>query len=307
MPAWRALMDQHACPIVSITGPDGMGMVMMGSPTVLIDFMMACRLGDIVVEIPGLAMGPMNPIIMGCPTVMIGEAGAPSPPGAVGMGGVAAGLAVSGASQLQANASAYSSPNSQPSAAAMKPVSPEKANALFREMASKADSIPFDYPTDCCYSRAHTMCHDMQSEGVACGKVWNYQNPGPPGGPALRVKTPNSSTGGVAWGYHVAPIVNVQGSDGAVRPMVIDPSMFDHPVSVDEWKAAQNAPNSVTQYTDSAPYYRGIDGANREDDPSYSEAKTQMEVHMNDRDQQDPEFVKQLKERREARVKANSN
>ena len=67
MPAWRAMIDQHACPLVSITGPDGVGMVMMGSPTVLIDYMMACRMGDIVVEVPGLAMGPMNPIIMGCP------------------------------------------------------------------------------------------------------------------------------------------------------------------------------------------------------------------------------------------------
>lgn len=72
MPAWRALIDQHACPLVSISGADGVGMVMMGSTTVLIDFMQACRLGDIVVEVPGLAMGPMNPIIMGAPTVIIG-------------------------------------------------------------------------------------------------------------------------------------------------------------------------------------------------------------------------------------------
>lgn len=82
MPAWRAMIDQHACPAVSITGPDGVGMVMMGSPTVLIDHMMACRMGDIVVEVPGLAMGPMNPIVMGCPTVIIGEVGMGSPSGA---------------------------------------------------------------------------------------------------------------------------------------------------------------------------------------------------------------------------------
>ena len=75
MPAWRAMIDQHACPAVSISGADGMGMVMMGSPTVLINNMMACRLGDIVVEIPGLAMGPANPIIMGEMTVMIGIPG----------------------------------------------------------------------------------------------------------------------------------------------------------------------------------------------------------------------------------------
>jgi len=79
LPAWRAMMDQHACPMVNITGPDGVGMVMLGSPTVLINFMMACRMGDIVMEIPGLALGPVNPIIMGCPTVMIGEVGMGSP------------------------------------------------------------------------------------------------------------------------------------------------------------------------------------------------------------------------------------
>ncbi len=72
MPAWRALMDQHACPLVSISGADGVGMVMMGSPTVLINGMMACRQLDVVVEVPGLAMGPMNPILLGCPTVIIG-------------------------------------------------------------------------------------------------------------------------------------------------------------------------------------------------------------------------------------------
>jgi hypothetical protein len=79
LPAWRAMIDQHACPMVSISGADGVGMVMMGSPTVLIDFMMATRAMDIVMEIPGLAMGPANPIIMGEPTVMIGEVGMGSP------------------------------------------------------------------------------------------------------------------------------------------------------------------------------------------------------------------------------------
>jgi uncharacterized Zn-binding protein involved in type VI secretion len=69
------MIDQHACPAVSVSGADGVGMVMMGSPTVLINNMMACRLGDIVVEIPGLAMGPADPIVMGEMTVMIGIPG----------------------------------------------------------------------------------------------------------------------------------------------------------------------------------------------------------------------------------------
>jgi uncharacterized Zn-binding protein involved in type VI secretion len=72
LPAWRAIIDLHACPAVSVSGADGVGSVLMGSPTVFINGQMACRLGDIVVEVPGLAMGPANPIIMGCPTVIIG-------------------------------------------------------------------------------------------------------------------------------------------------------------------------------------------------------------------------------------------
>jgi hypothetical protein len=75
-PAWRAQIDQHACPAVSITGADGVGSVMMGSPTVMINGMMACRMGDIVIEKPGLAMGPANPILMGCMTVIIGNGAA---------------------------------------------------------------------------------------------------------------------------------------------------------------------------------------------------------------------------------------
>ena len=62
LPAWRAVMDQHACPVVSIAGADGVGSVIMGSPTVFINNMMACRMGDIIVEKPGLALGPANPL-----------------------------------------------------------------------------------------------------------------------------------------------------------------------------------------------------------------------------------------------------
>jgi len=72
LPAWRTMIDQHACPLVSVSGADGVGSVMIGSLTVMIDYQMACRIGDIVIEKPGLAMGPMNPIVMGEMTVIIG-------------------------------------------------------------------------------------------------------------------------------------------------------------------------------------------------------------------------------------------
>jgi len=75
LPAWRTIVDQHVCPAASISGADGVGSVIVGSPTVFINTQMACRIQDIVVEKPGSAMGPVNPIAMGCPTVLIGEVG----------------------------------------------------------------------------------------------------------------------------------------------------------------------------------------------------------------------------------------
>jgi uncharacterized Zn-binding protein involved in type VI secretion len=75
LPAWRTIIDQHACPGASISGADGVGSVVVGSPTVFINNQMACRIQDIVVEKPGLAMGPVNPIAVGFPTVLIGEEG----------------------------------------------------------------------------------------------------------------------------------------------------------------------------------------------------------------------------------------
>ena len=79
LPAWRTIIDQHACPAASISGADGIGSVIVGGPTVWINNQMACRIQDIVVEKPGLAMGPVNPIAVGFPTVLIGETGGGSP------------------------------------------------------------------------------------------------------------------------------------------------------------------------------------------------------------------------------------
>ena len=73
LPAWRTIVDQHACPASSISGSDGVGFVIKASSTVKINNQFACRIQDVVVEKPGSAMGPNNPIVMGCPTVLIGD------------------------------------------------------------------------------------------------------------------------------------------------------------------------------------------------------------------------------------------
>jgi uncharacterized Zn-binding protein involved in type VI secretion len=62
--------DQHLCPLET-PEPHGIGMVIDGSPTVLINDLPACRMFDTVMEIGG---GP-DPIVMGCVSVLIGGIG----------------------------------------------------------------------------------------------------------------------------------------------------------------------------------------------------------------------------------------
>jgi len=67
MPAWRAAVDTHTCPLVSGVVPHVGGVVAVGSVTVLINNLPAARMGDTVVE-----SGPPNTISIGCMTVLIG-------------------------------------------------------------------------------------------------------------------------------------------------------------------------------------------------------------------------------------------
>lgn len=67
MPAWRAGVDYHTCPLVSGTVPHTGGTVAVGSLTVLINNYPAARQGDVIIE-----TGPPNTILIGCTTVLIG-------------------------------------------------------------------------------------------------------------------------------------------------------------------------------------------------------------------------------------------
>ena len=52
-------------------------------------------------------------------------------------------------------------------------LSETEAENLFSELAEQ-DHIPFDYPPDCCYSRAHEMCRIIESKGIECRKYWLF-------------------------------------------------------------------------------------------------------------------------------------
>lgn len=63
--------DIHMCVTPSPVPPHGPGVVVDGSPTVLINNLPACRLGDTIIE----PLGPPNKIVKGEPTVIIGQMG----------------------------------------------------------------------------------------------------------------------------------------------------------------------------------------------------------------------------------------
>ncbi len=134
MPPAARVTDMHTCPMVTGVVPHVGGPILPpGAPTVLIDFLPAATLttmatcvgppdmivmgstGVLINFLPAARLGDPTVhggvIVMGSPTCIIGEMGAPSP-GAGGMGGVAAGLAASGVTQLQQNPSAYSTAGS---------------------------------------------------------------------------------------------------------------------------------------------------------------------------------------------------
>ena len=46
----------------------------------------------------------------------------------------------------------------------------------------------------------------------------------------------------IFWGWHDAPVVKVNTSEG-ITEMVVDPSLFDHPVSIQHWLSVQSTPS----------------------------------------------------------------
>lgn len=110
----------------------------------------------------------------------------------------------------------------------------EQVNQIFSEMAEQKH-IPFCYPEDGCYARAHEMTRLMEKKGIIAGKVFLEGD--------LRVETKNSPKGFVEWWYHVAPLVAVRKGD-ETEMMVIDPSLAIKPVSLEAWEKLQTSHSS---------------------------------------------------------------
>lgn len=102
-------------------------------------------------------------------------------------------------------------------------LSEQEAGQVFKKLKDDEENS-FNFPLDGCYARAHLMASRMDDMGIISGKAFVEGD--------LYVKT---TLGEAHWSYHVASLVLVK-VNGVNVPTVIDPGMFDKPVSFEVWK-----------------------------------------------------------------------
>jgi hypothetical protein len=135
------------------------------------------------------------------------------------------------------------------------PVSPQRATDLFNMMnaetctpcSSSSPCIPFKYPVDGCWIRAHLMCYLMTAEAETPEKVWIKGS--------LVVPSSNVHTCEVTWGWHVAPTLMVTQPSGPDIKMVIDPSLSAGPITTTDWKGLQGDPSATLYFTPWQDHY----------------------------------------------------
>jgi hypothetical protein len=171
---------------------------------------------------------------------------------------------------------AWGSGGTGPAGSATNPLTAAQAQALFDEMAGQTH-IPFNWPADGCFARAHEMRRLMAEKGIEAHKYWNHASPG------KHLEVTGTSIGTVLWGWHVAPAVMVQGPHGP-QPMMIDPSLFPGPVTPQEWAAKQGDPRSILQPADGETYKRNKEGSWSEEDTDYAKTREDLEYYRAQRE-----------------------
>ncbi|QRM57847.1 protein-glutamine glutaminase family protein [Sinorhizobium sp. BG8] len=127
-----------------------------------------------------------------------------------------------------------------------------------------APCIPFLYPDDGCWARAHEMCRLIINMGFRPRKVWIQGS--------LRAATRNNPNCFVVWGWHVAPTLCVRQGWFWTEQMVIDPALFSTPVSQATWKGVQGDAAATLTPSDASIYY--LWGS--ETDPTYVKTNEQL-------------------------------
>jgi hypothetical protein len=97
--------------------------------------------------------------------------------------------------------------------------------------------IPFQYVIDGCFARAHKMRWIITTKyRYCCEKVFSFANQN---NDHLAVRANKWGGCCVEWWFHVTPLVRVRLGRFGVLCLAIDPGMFDKPVLLSTWLAAQ--------------------------------------------------------------------
>ncbi|SRR6266496_3481959 len=155
-------------------------------------------------------------------------------------------------------------------------LSPTRAQQVFDALAATtcdpltvpAPCIPFKYPDDGCWARAHEMYRLMLNMGITARKVWIDAST------RLHTPTRNHPNCFVEWGWHVAPTVLVCTSFCSRTRMVIDPSLFTTPVTEASWKAVQGDPGATLTDTGGTQFWHS--GGT---DPTYADTNYYLNVY----------------------------
>ncbi len=161
-------------------------------------------------------------------------------------------------------------------------VSSQRAQEIFDAMSATtcspaaiaAPCIPFMYPDDGCWARAHEMRRLMNNMGVYPHKLWIHG--------WLHTLTRNNPSCFVNWGWHVAPTICVRQPWRwwhifwwwSGERMVIDPALFTTPVTKAQWKAVQGDPNATLNEVIGSTYYWP-----NQTDPSYVDTNYYLAVY----------------------------
>ena len=108
-------------------------------------------------------------------------------------------------------------------ALAVSSVSMEYFTEIYNKIATN-ESIPFRYPDDGCYARAHKVALILDEMGIISVKSFLVGD--------LKLVTQDSPRGFVEWWYHVAAAIHVKGLD---ELFIFDPTASDTPLSKTEW------------------------------------------------------------------------
>ncbi len=132
-----------------------------------------------------------------------------------------------------------------------KVVTMQRAMELFEMIDKKAciphdlanPCIPFLYPSNGCWVRAHLMCYFLRKEKETPKKIWSS-------GQYLQARSSNVPGCLIKWTWHVAPTLMVEQKNGEIIKMVFDPSIHNAPVTVKRWLELQTDPKVTSRETE---------------------------------------------------------